>query len=259
MTVIPIDSPRSPSAMKKPIFLLSFLIFNFSFLIAHQVLAQTSRTWNGSSGTAWATASNWTPSGVPATTDHVTIVSATNAPVLSGNVIVANFTISSGSLNLNGHQLRANGNINMSGGTVTNGRLFKPSSGTALLNGANVQCKVDITAGSISVRHSVLGDSARFRMTSSAGTWRDNMFIGHLEVENNSTFSNLNMGNTMPDTMLAGMTIRGGRIRLGYFATGTYIEGDVFIHDAGASGTYTGFGSGNSSGGVGYMSMVTSM
>jgi hypothetical protein len=227
--------------------LLPLLIVAFSSAMAQ---AQTTRTWDGSSSTAWGTAANWTPSGVPAATDHVIIVNVTNDPVTSGNVTVANFTISSGSLDLNGYTLTANGNISMTGGVVSDGKIYKPSGGSATLNGANATCKLNITATSISVQNSVCGDSARFKLTSTAGTWKNNKFIGHLEVENASAASNLNMGNLAPDTMLAGLTIRGSRVRLGYFASGTYIQGDVHIHDAGATGTYTGFGSGDANGGV---------
>ncbi|MFN5032733.1 MAG: hypothetical protein ACK5FX_10985 [Flavobacteriia bacterium] len=51
--------------------------FLFSLLIMtlfSALRAQTNYSWNGSASTAWATASNWTPTGVPGASDNVTIV-----------------------------------------------------------------------------------------------------------------------------------------------------------------------------------------
>lgn len=59
----------------------------------------TSKTWNGTSGTAWNTASNWTPSGVPTATDCVVIPNVTNDPIISGgsyNAFAYNLTILNG-------------------------------------------------------------------------------------------------------------------------------------------------------------------
>ncbi|MBS7786512.1 fibronectin type III domain-containing protein [Flavobacterium sp. CYK-55] len=44
----------------------------------------SSKTWNGSSGTNWNIAANWTPNGVPTSSDCVVIPSSANAPIISG-------------------------------------------------------------------------------------------------------------------------------------------------------------------------------
>ena len=57
------------------------------------------KTWNGSSSIYWNTAANWTPSGVPISSNCVTIPNVTNAPIISGTNFVAfanTLTISSG-------------------------------------------------------------------------------------------------------------------------------------------------------------------
>ncbi|KFF07607.1 DUF7507 domain-containing protein [Flavobacterium reichenbachii] len=46
--------------------------------------AAAAKVWNGSSSGNWNTASNWTPSGVPVSTDCVQISSAPNGAVISG-------------------------------------------------------------------------------------------------------------------------------------------------------------------------------
>ena len=63
-------------------FFTFFLLFG---LLSLNSFAQTSYVWTGTTNTDWATASNWTPSGVPSTGDNVSISTATNAPVLDAN------------------------------------------------------------------------------------------------------------------------------------------------------------------------------
>jgi hypothetical protein len=47
------------------------------------------KTWNGSVSSDWNTAANWTPSGVPTSSNCVTIPSATISPIISGTNVVA--------------------------------------------------------------------------------------------------------------------------------------------------------------------------
>ncbi|WP_439152187.1 GEVED domain-containing protein [Winogradskyella sp.] len=42
------------------------------------------KTWDGSTNTDWATASNWTPEGVPTNADAITIPSTANNPIING-------------------------------------------------------------------------------------------------------------------------------------------------------------------------------
>lgn len=59
-----------------------------------------SKSWTGSSGTAWATAANWNPSGAPGAGDTVYIPSAANLPVLAGSTTVKGIVIDAGSLTI---------------------------------------------------------------------------------------------------------------------------------------------------------------
>jgi hypothetical protein len=47
-------------------------------LLTSQLFAGTSYTWTGMASKDWATALNWSPSGVPSSGDNVTIPSTTN-------------------------------------------------------------------------------------------------------------------------------------------------------------------------------------
>lgn len=77
------------------------------------------KTWNGSTSNAWSTASNWTPSGVPATGDDVIVpASLSRYPSLSGAVTIRNFTINGGDIQLNGNNFTITSNFIVNDGTI---------------------------------------------------------------------------------------------------------------------------------------------
>lgn len=78
--------------------------------------AAYSKTWNGSVSTDWSTAANWTPSGVPTTSDSVLVpVTATN-PLLTATTSIGKLTVATAAtLGLNGNELDAYGPINAQG------------------------------------------------------------------------------------------------------------------------------------------------
>lgn len=68
------------------------------------VTVSANKTWNGSVGTDWNTAANWTPASVPTATEGVLIPNTVNKPILSGGAAAAacTLTIQSGaSLTIN--------------------------------------------------------------------------------------------------------------------------------------------------------------
>ncbi|MEO1260814.1 MAG: MopE-related protein [Bacteroidota bacterium] len=89
----------------------------------------TTRTWNGFFGTDWTEDCNWTPSGVPQSTDDVVIPNTTNKPVIDGTTSAsvksvkikgeASLTIhSGGTLNVDdssGDGISNSGTVNNSG------------------------------------------------------------------------------------------------------------------------------------------------
>ncbi len=79
-----------------------------------------SYTWNGSVNTSWALKSNWTPAGVPDIGDNVTIVSAPNICILDEGRTIQDICVLSGELDLNGHNLDAEGYGTFLGGLVNN-------------------------------------------------------------------------------------------------------------------------------------------
>lgn len=64
------------------------------------VTVTANKTWNGTSGTNWNTAANWTPSGVPTATEGVLIPNTTNKPIVSGGAtaLACSLNIQSGGI-----------------------------------------------------------------------------------------------------------------------------------------------------------------
>lgn len=86
--------------------------------------AQTTFTWNGSSSNAWNTNTNWTPNGIPTSTDNVIIVTGSNACALASNTSVNNFTLTSGTLNIGTFTFTTNGNALFTSGTINGSGLI---------------------------------------------------------------------------------------------------------------------------------------
>src|SRR4051812_21039855 len=87
------QSPLAPVGTLISGFAAALLIFtgvNSAFAAA--------KTWNGSAGTDWNTAANWTPAGIPGTGDDVTCTNGNaNYPILStpANTAVKSVTLNS--------------------------------------------------------------------------------------------------------------------------------------------------------------------
>src|SRR5215472_12782335 len=85
-------SSRRPSA-----YVIVIQITALATLLASQSAFATDRSWTGASSTAWATSSNWNPSGVPVATDNALFsASFTNQPALTASTTVGGLWIKTG-------------------------------------------------------------------------------------------------------------------------------------------------------------------
>jgi hypothetical protein len=110
--------------------------------------AQTTKTWVGTT-TAWATAGNWSPSGVPAGTDHVIFNGSGSAqPTLDANRTVANITVSGNTVNLNSKVLTVTGTTTLTGGTVNSGTISFTNT-TTTFGGTTFGSKVKVSATNV--------------------------------------------------------------------------------------------------------------
>ncbi|HVZ87142.1 MAG TPA: LamG-like jellyroll fold domain-containing protein [Polyangia bacterium] len=99
----------------------------------------TAKTWAPSSGTSWNTSANWSPSGVPGSSDDVTFSSSNNSACsIDANVDVSSITVASGytsNITPSGAQtIRVRNNLTVSG----TGGTFTLSTGTTEIDGAYV-------------------------------------------------------------------------------------------------------------------------
>ncbi|MCF8276162.1 MAG: SBBP repeat-containing protein [Flavobacteriales bacterium] len=228
--------------MKNLLLLFPLTVFNLS------LFAQTSYTWTGSTNTSWGTSTNWSPNGVPSSSDYIVINSASNNLTLTSDKTIERYRINSGMMNLNNHTLTVNDQLLMYGGTTTSGKIVQSATNSTTITNATVNCKLDLTATTVTVQYATCTDSVKIHQTTGSGStwWRGNKFYGHVDVENTSN-ANMNMGNNPADSCFAGLTISGRRIRLAYQYPYNYVQEDVVINDEGPSGTSFGLAGGNGS------------
>jgi hypothetical protein len=218
-----------------PLFLFSTFLF---LLTTTQGMAQTTYTWTGGSNDDWGTSTNWSPNGVPGSSDHIVIQTGTYYPKLAIDRSVSRYKINSGTMHLNGRTLSVSDKVEILGGTTTAGRIVQSASNIANVNNATVNCKLDLTATTVTFQYATCTDSVKVKQTTTSGTitWRGNKFHGHLDIENTSN-GNMNLGYNPADSCFDGLTLRGGRIRVAYAHPGYYVAGNMVVEDSGPSGT----------------------
>ena len=113
-------------------FLVAGVIFIYSnFGNSEDAKAGTTYTWNGSLGSEWGLAGNWTPSGTPGASDIIIIGSTAHSPVLAEATTIASLTINNGGvLTTNGNPLSLSGNF-----TMNTGATLDISTGNFTVNG----------------------------------------------------------------------------------------------------------------------------
>jgi hypothetical protein len=217
----------------------NFLLTLCLFLIVQVTRSQTSYTWNGSVSTAWNTASNWTPAGVPTAADNITIVTGSNACLLNANATVKNMTLNSGQLNLNSFTLLVNGTTaTFNAGTVQNGTLTISGVSTVSFNAGptNMNCVVNIDAATITIRNTTFQGVTTITKTGSSNDWSSggNIFNGDVTV-NNTGAGYILLGNGNPDQFMAASTFNNtsaNNIYVGYNSTNNLFNGPATFNNA---------------------------
>lgn len=101
---------------------IDFAVLVLFITISMNLFAQ--KTWTGASSTAWNTASNWSPSGVPSASDNVIIASAANQPQIMGTTGVCNaMVINSGATLTITATTTTNASLTATGSVTVNGSL----------------------------------------------------------------------------------------------------------------------------------------
>jgi hypothetical protein len=210
----------------------------------------TSYTWTGAVSSAWGNASNWSPStGTPDFGDDVTIQTGTNAPTFEEIAGLNNFTINSGSLNLNGFTLTISGSANFNGGSINNGAIS--CSGTVLFAGTTFSVNVTTNSASVSFNGSIFNNpvsitkSGSGSVTSSGGNSFNNTFS-----LTNTGSGEIILANLNPDSYKQNVSFTNsgtGWISVAHVATGNSFEGNITFTSTGTSpGIRLGQGGGSS-------------
>ncbi|HTJ11945.1 MAG TPA: hypothetical protein VL547_07965, partial [Dinghuibacter sp.] len=216
----------------------TLVLYAAYFCLLQSVRAQTSYTWNGSVSTAWNTPANWTPGGVPAAADNVTIVTGGNNCILAANTSINNITLTSGTLNLGGYTLTAGGtNASFTGGSALNGTLVVAGATTTVFGGGAVtmNCAVTVTSAAITLKNTTFQGVTSLTKTgptndASAG---NNVFNGALTVTNNGA-GVLYLGNGNPDQYNAAATFNnngGNNLDIAWNSTGNVFNGPVTFNN----------------------------
>jgi len=222
--------------MKKLTTIFSLAI---ALLIAlnQQINAQTSYTWNGSTSTDWGTSTNWTPNGVPGSSDNVTIVSGTYDPVYDGSSGVTDFTISSDTLDLNGYTLSISGTAIFSGGYIDNGTVSSSGSNSSF-SGTIFGAKVVAVSSSVFLNGSTFLSTSSFTKTGSS----NNAGNGGNYFADTCRLNNIGSGylytGSSPDTFMQALYLyNSGSSQLAAAVSGTghYFGGDVYLKSSGSS------------------------
>lgn len=233
--------------MKTPA--LNFLLFLFVLLGTTQLSYSTSYQWVGNTSTDWATASNWSPSGVPDSADHITVSSGTYNLVLDQNRRVSNLTLSTKTINLNGYSLTVYGIATMTSGTVTGGNFIARGS-LAAFNGTLMDCPVDAVCGYIRLSGSTFNETTDFADTGTATgtgtggcTFNDDVTITH-----GGTLTYFTLANTNGDTFNGNVTFTNNSNRELYVATNgsTQFNGNIILNNTSTGGILFGNGTGTS-------------
>ncbi len=127
------DRPRQPFQLKRRVYAnIRFLLFCLSILLNVLRCSASTFTWNGSVNSDWFNSGNWTPTGVPATSDTVNFTTGT-IDLLSPVMIGGTFNWSGGTLSGIGVTIESSGVLNISG----NATLYSPltNAGTVTMTG----------------------------------------------------------------------------------------------------------------------------
>ncbi len=195
------DSFQAPKRLQAA-FLLFFL---FCILFSMQSWAAT-KTWNTTTGGAWTTASNWNPSGAPATGDDVVINTAQSASISAMPSISLNSLDVSATCRIeaavSGNTLTITGNFTVGsactlslGNTSARIAFLLASTATGSINGTSI---LDFDAGS---------------------TQRNFTISGSLTIAPGAAISDLNGGTGSYFILSAGATLKIGNT-LGITTTG---------------------------------------
>lgn len=200
--------------------------------------ATYSKTWTGATSTAWGDASNWSPVGVPSTSDSTLIPAVTNQPALGALASIGKLTIASGAvLSLGSFELDIFNNLNNTGaisgtaGSVVWFQAWSPA--PSLSFNGTITAQTIMISGSTGIVTSLSGD-ATLTGAVSGGLLSPN---GHALTVNGTLTVFLNMTNAADSVNVSGKVTMNAGDEGGRLTAGTLVVGGDFQQ----SGSYQTF------------------
>jgi hypothetical protein len=203
--------------------------------------AQTTYTWNGGVSDEWGNPSNWTPNGIPDFGDDAIVVSAPNNPVMDEISGLENFTISSGSLDLNGFTLVIYDVANFNGGSISNGNInIHSTAGDATFAGTTFHVGLSINSDNVLFNGSTFNSAVsvtKAGATNNVSTG-GNTFNSTLSISVNGT-GNITLSNVTPDIFNQNVTFTctsSGLILPAHKGAANQFNGNIILNCTGSGG-----------------------
>ena len=163
-------------------------------------------TWDGSSGTSWSDASNWSCGTVPSSSSLVVIADVTNQPVISGNSTISTLTVNSGA------EISVSSNaLTVTGATDLNGKLII-SEGTFNADGSfdGNTGTTEFTGGGVLALSSTVTNIGSITNTSSTGTVKyDGTSAQNVDAPSSGSYANLSIENASTKTAVGNIDVDG--------------------------------------------------
>lgn len=236
-------SVKSYSCYKEYCLVILFTLFT-NFLVAGPAVKYT---WQGTTSHEWGNSANWSPSGVPGTSDSVVINSnGSNSPELTSDRTVAVFTMTGGSLNYTTKTLTVTGTFSFTGGEMFNGgKLIVNSSGTATFGSGTNSIKSIITCNTLFLNGCTFGDSLTITKngTSNDNSKGNNTFNKYVSITNTNRGS-IVLSDSFPDTFEKIVSIynknKDGAIYVAHRGTGNRFKDNVIFYGVNIYSNYYG-------------------
>ncbi|MEO8087822.1 MAG: hypothetical protein ABI763_13440 [Bacteroidota bacterium] len=194
----------------------------FIFLLINAYVHAANYSWTGSTSNDWGTGTNWTPAGIPGTSDNVTLPINMPICILDSNRSISQLTISD-SLNLGTKTLTVTGTSTFNSVTyVNNGNLtIYASTSTITFSGGIVAATLNVTASSIMFSGTAFTGTVNAvkKGTSSSTGNGGSKFSSTLTAIDSST-GNWTFANSSPDTCLDKVVLKETSSGSIYFANG---------------------------------------
>nr|AOE06549.1 carbohydrate binding family CBM6 [uncultured bacterium]CBL87557.1 secreted protein containing PKD domains [uncultured Flavobacteriia bacterium] len=163
-------------------------------------------TWDGSSGTSWSDASNWSCGTVPSSSSLVVIADVTNQPVISGNSTISSLTVNSGA------EISVSSNaLTVTGATDLNGKLII-SEGTFNADGSfdGNSGTTEFTGGGVLALSSTVTNIGSINNISSTGTVKyDGTSAQNVDAPSSGSYANLSIENASTKTAVGNIDVDG--------------------------------------------------